>query len=357
MRIVIDATSLLLRSAGIKSYTYFWLQHLRRIAGADRIHAFPFLDSLGALDHERSMLSPLETYARLALLYFVNVPGNPALNFLPGDVFHASNQVRSPPANKKLTATVHDLTCWLMPEVHTAANVRADRRFADRVFRRADRLIAVSENTRQDAIRILKIDPDRIETIYSGVPDVFFDANPAPAAKPYVLFIGTIEPRKNLNTLLDAWEALKPDLREAFDLVVAGPIGWSSEGTAARLRSGIPGVRCPGYVPERDLPGLTAGATAFVYPSLYEGFGFPMAQAMAARVPLLTCNNSCLPEIAGDGALLVDARSSGEMRAALERLLTEPSLRARLAENGRMRAERYRWEDCARRSLAFFHKL
>ena len=125
----------------------------------------------------------------------------------------------------------------------------------------------------------------------------------------------------------------------------------------ARLQSGEPGVHYLGYVAEKEMPSLTAGATAFVYPSLYEGFGFPVAQAMAAGVPVVTSNTSCLPEIAGDGALFIDPKSNAELGAALERLLDSPSLRRELATRGRARATRYRWKECARKSLDFFHHL
>jgi alpha-1,3-rhamnosyl/mannosyltransferase len=112
-----------------------------------------------------------------------------------------------------------------------------------------------------------------------------------------------------------------------------------------------------GYVPESELPGLTAGATVLAYPSLYEGFGFPVAQAMAAGVPVITSNSSCLPEVAGEAALFVDPKSESELRAALERLLDSAALRSELATQGRTRAAQYRWQECARRSLAFFHAL
>lgn len=125
----------------------------------------------------------------------------------------------------------------------------------------------------------------------------------------------------------------------------------------ARLASQPQGVRYLGYVPEDELPGLTAGATAFVYPSLYEGFGFPVAQAMAAGVPVITSNTSCLPEVAGEGALLVDPRSPREIQAALEKLLSSQSLRDQLRTAGTDRARRYRWEACARQSLEFFRRL
>ena len=359
MRIEIDATSLLLRSAGIKNYTYHWIRHLQATAAhGDAVTAFPFLGDLGALNHDGSNIGRLGTLARIATLLTVNRVPLIDLVTSNAQVFHASNQVRKPPTRMALTATVHDLTCWLMPELHTAANVQADENFSKQILKRARGLIAVSENTRQDAIRVLNIHPDRIRTIHSGIADEFFDARPGPPKqKPYILFVGTIEPRKNLDTLLDAYEGLRQDLRDAFDLIVAGPAGWASEKTMARLNSGLPGVHYTGYVAEKDLPGLTAGATVFAYPSLYEGFGFPVAQAMAARVAVLTSNNSCLPEVAGPGALCVDARSVAEVTDALTRLLEDEQFRAQLAQAGRDFAERYRWDRCAQQSWEFFRSI
>jgi glycosyltransferase involved in cell wall biosynthesis len=358
MRILIDATSLLLRSAGIKSYTYHWIQHLWQQAGNEQILTFPRIDKLPPLNHERSILSPRQTYPRLAFLYAANLfPAFPLLRLMTAgvDIFHVSNQIRNPPANTRLTATIHDMTSHLMPELHTPDNVRADAAFATHVLRRADRLIAVSENTRADAIRVLGLAPERIEVIHSGIPDVYFGAQPRPYERPYVLSLGTIEPRKNIDTLLDAWQGFR--LRNDFDLLIAGATGWASEKTMERLISRPPpGVRYLGYVPEDELPGLTAGAKAFIYPSLYEGFGFPVAQAMAAGVPVITSNNSCLPEIAGEGALLVDPRSPAEIQSALEKLLTTPVLQEQLRSAGRARAQQYRWEICARQSLEFFRR-
>jgi len=209
---------------------------------------------------------------------------------------------------------------------------------------------------------VLGIAPERIAVIHSGVADAFFECTPEAAQavrrryrleRPFVLFVGTIEPRKNLDLLLDAYRALAPELRAAFELVVAGPVGWQAERTVERLRS----VRYLGYVPEADLAPLTAAASVFAYPSLYEGFGFPVAQAMAAGVAVVTSNSSSLPEVAGDGALLVDPRSLEELKAALGRLLGSAQLRASLGAAGRARAQRYRWKECAARSLEFFVRV
>ena len=271
------------------------------------------------------------------------------------DVFHVSNQIRFPPKGRKLTATIYDMTVRLMPELHTAANIQADQSLAKNVLARADRLIAISENSRQDAVRLLALDAERIEVIYPGVPEVYFGAQARPSARPYVLYLGTIEPRKNVDTLLDAWEGFR--LRGDFDLVIAGASGWAGDKTMARLAAKPKGVRYLGYMPEDELPGLTAGASAFVYPSLYEGFGFPVAQAMAAGVPVITSNTSCLPEVAGAGAMLVDPRSAAEIRSALENLLESPELRRELGAAGSARArEQFRWNICARKSLEFFHR-
>jgi len=358
MRILIDATPLLLRSAGVKTYTYHWIQHLFEQARNDQILTFPHLGKLAALDHERSILPPAQTYFHLGMLFLANRMRNLPLTTLmmpKADVFHVSNQIRSPPKTTKITATIYDMTCRIMPELHTADNIRADESLVKNVLSRAAGLIAISENTRQDAARLAGLDPERIDVIYPGIAEVYFGAKPRPSERPYVLYVGTIEPRKNVDALLDAWEDL--DSAGEIELVIAGPCGWSSEKTMARLASGPRGVRYLGYVGEDELPGLTAGATVFVYPSLYEGFGFPVAQAMAAGVPVVTSRTSSLPEIVDDAALLVDPRSPSEIRLAIEKLLTSAMLRQQLSAAGTARAQQFRWEICARKSLEFFHKI
>ncbi len=368
MRIAIDATPLLLRSAGVKNFLYYWILHLRRLAGVEAILTFPFASRIGALDHERSVVGRWPTLTGLGWLHLANYSGLPILNRIGRrvDVFHASQQLHNPPRNCRLTATIHDMTCWLMPALHTRANVAAARKFATAVLTRADGLIAVSENSRRDAVGMLGLPPERIEVIYQGVDEAFFavapEAVPAVRARyslgrPYLLFVGTVEPRKNLATLLEAYQALAPSLRGEFELVVAGPAGWGERRLVERLRAGGGGLRYLGYVPEPDLPGLTAGATLFIYPSLYEGFGLPVAQAMAAGVPVVTSRASSLPEITDGAAVLVDPRSPAELCAALERLLPAPGERTELARRGRAVAQRYHWEACAGRSLEFFRRV
>jgi alpha-1,3-rhamnosyl/mannosyltransferase len=363
MRIVIDATPILVRSAGVKNYLYHWLQHLRSAGGEDTFRAYPFIRQLGELNHDASVFSSMPTLARLALLHFANLPGNPTLDLLlmGSDVFHASNLMKRSPNRVRVTATIHDMTCWVSPELHNRANIRADRGFANKVLRKASGIITVSEHTRSDLLRIIDIAPERVRTIYPGVPPRYFEATerrPPPGYgldKPYILSVGTIEPRNNIETLLEAYEALPEMLRREYDFVAAGPIGWSADRIRDRLVSST--ARYLGYVPEADLPALTGGARLFVYPSLYEGFGFPVAQAMAAGVPVITSAVSSLPEIAAGSAMLVDPRSVDEIRRAMERVLEDAELAASLASRGRERARCFQWENCARQSLEFFEDV
>ena len=363
MKVLIDTYPLLVRSAGVKNYLYHWVDALRRTAPNGSIGTVPEIANGAPLHHDRSMAGTLATTTGLATLALSNHLSLPILDLLAGgaDIFHVSSLVRHPPKRPRLTATIHDLTAWMMPELHLKANREADSHLADNL-RRAQRIIAVSEATRQDAIRLLRISPDKIVTIHSGVPGSFFDVSPEAVAevrtryqlkRTFILSVGTIEPRKNLRALVNAYRALPSGLQDEFELVLAGPIGWADSDTTEEVRA----VRYLGYVPERDMAPLTAAATIFAYPSLYEGFGFPVAQAMAAGVPVITSNVSALPEIAGDAALLVDPRSQSELRDGLERLLLHPDLRAAMSQRGRQRAECFRWDICAAKSWQFFQEV
>ena len=366
MRVCIDAVPLLVPSAGVKSYLYHWILSLRNLCGS-QLKLFPFLRNFGPLDHEHSVCGPGPTLARLAYLQLLNLRENAVLDWVGPkvDVFHAT-KLLYPPKKCRLTATLHDATCWILPEMHTAANVKADKQFAANVLSRADGLIAVSRHTRADAIQVMGLNPDRIEVIYPGVADAYFqvDSESARSARQkfgltrdYILFEGTIEPRKNLSRLLDAYASLPQSLREEFSLVIAGFPGWANEELLKRIASKPPGVRYLGYVPEPWVPGLFAGATVFAFPSLYEGFGLPLVQAMAAGVATITSHVSALPEVAGDAAELIDPLNTAELAAAVEKLLTSPGLRTKLSVSGRKRAEQYRWDRCALQTIEYFEKI
>ena len=368
MRVAIDATTLLIQSAGVKNYLYYWIRSLQDEMGADAVSLFPFLSSLNTrLDH-RTLQTRWSPTWRIAILNLLNMRWNPAMDLWPwnADVFHASNHlINAPTRRTRLTATIYDMTCWLVPEMHEAANVLAAKQYATRVLERADGCIAISESSRRDALDILRIPPERIRTIYPGVADAFFDPPPAQPVldthklhKPYLLFVGTVEPRKGIDTLLEAYRRLPGSLRDGCDLVIAGMLGWCADSTRqAILQPDLAGIRYLGYVPESDLPSLTRGATAVVFPSQYEGFGFPVAQGMAAGVPVITSTGSSLEEIAGDACLLVRPGAADELSAALQAIIESSSLQHELRDKGKARAALFRWENSARQSVDFFRSV
>ena len=360
MRILIDATPLLLKSAGVKNYTYYWIQNLWQQARNERILTLPALGSLPALDHERSIAGPARTFFHLGRVFAANaVPSLPLLRWtMPrADVFHISNQIRFPPKGVKLTATIYDMTVRLMPELHTAANIQADENLAKECAgagRSADRHFGKLEAGRGAAAGIGR--RSNRGDLSGRARGLFRRASTAERAALRSV-PGHHRAAQERGHVAGCVERLPLSRRFRF-----GDRGGRADGRRTRhwraWRHGRLESAIVGYVPEDELPGLVAGASAFVYPSLYEGFGFPVAQAMAAGVPVITSNSSCLPEITAGGALLVDPQSAEEIRAAMEKLLTSPALQQELRTAGVARAQaEYRWEICARKSLEFFGRV
>ncbi|MGZ8831878.1 MAG: glycosyltransferase family 4 protein, partial [Thermoanaerobaculia bacterium] len=167
--------------------------------------------------------------------------------------------------------------------------------------------------------------------------------------KHYILFVGTIEPRKNLEVLLDAFDELRRSGHYDGSLVVAGMIGWKSEAVAGRLKG--PDIVHLHYLPAGQLATAYRNADVFVFPSIYEGFGFPMLEAMQSGVPVIAARSSSLPEVGGDAALYFDPHNAGELAGQLRRVLRDETLRRDLAERGRQRIAQFRWDRAAEETL------
>jgi glycosyltransferase involved in cell wall biosynthesis len=250
---------------------------------------------------------------------------------------------------RRRVITIHDLTYKRFPELlqkETLENLESNM---PREVAAADAIICVSESTRQDLLENYEVDPRRVVTIHSGV-DVSrtADRGPRPAAR-YILFVSTIEPRKNLGILLDAFGGLKK--RGAYEgaLVVVGKIGWESQSMARRLRGRD--IHHLDYLGIEPLAAVYRNAEMFVFPSIYEGFGFPLLEAMALGVPTIAARSSSLPEIGGDAALYFDPTSACELEQQIERLLRDSDLRRDLIARGLQRAALFRWDVAAERTL------
>jgi glycosyltransferase involved in cell wall biosynthesis len=281
------------------------------------------------------------------------------------DVLWATNFVPPPSRSDRLVVTIHDLAYRLYPET-APHQTRLWLRRIEATLRRAREVLVVSESTKRDLIDLYPVDPERVTVTHLGV-DTVRHRPPSPeavdAAKrrygidgPFLLYVGGIEPRKNLPAIVEAYGRLPRDLRPAL-VIVGASVDWNPEGwdllrpALAALRPEVrEGVILTGYVTDQEKVALLGGAAALVYPSLYEGFGLPVVEAMACGAPVLTSNVSSLPEVTGGDAVLVDPRDTEAIAGGMRALLEDDALAARLRRAGPARAAAFTWEETARRT-------
>ncbi len=281
------------------------------------------------------------------------------------DLFHATDHLLPYLSHARSVFTLHDLAFRFYPETHTRLNRWFLTLMMPRFLRAADAIIAVSECTKQDALRLYGIDRAKIMVIGEGVHPRFRSVGPQITSdvrrkyglpEHFILAVGTIEPRKNLPILFEAFkQAQRPEVK----LVIAGKKGWLYDRTFARLRELGLGQRVAftDFVPDEDLPALYTAAEAFAFPSLYEGFGLPVLEAMACGTPVLCSNTSSLPEVAGDAALPI---SPGDVRGwaqAIEQITRDATLRAELRQRGLRQAKRFSWEETARQTREVYREI
>ena len=254
--------------------------------------------------------------------------------------------------------TIHDLIPLEHPEWFSRQFSGWYQFLLPRLTRRAAHLIAVSAYTKFRLQELLRIDSSRISVIPNGVDPRFRPSAPERIEETraalgigsgrYVLCVGSVEPRKNIGRLLEAWRLIQEKLDDDVTLVVAGAAGMSRVFSPVALGALPPRVHFTGYVPDDRLPDLYSGATAFIYPSLYEGFGIPPLEAMACGVPVITSNTTSLPEVTGGAAILIDPAKPREMADAILELFSNDALRRELIPKGLARAAFYSWDEAAR---------
>jgi glycosyltransferase involved in cell wall biosynthesis len=244
-------------------------------------------------------------------------------------------------------------------------SARIERATLPLAVRRAGALAAISRATAADLVARFPRARGKTEVTVLAADPGFADGG-APDDEvlarhgidgPYVLGVGTLEPRKNLPRLIDAFTGMADDVRAGHRLVLVGPIGWDTDETLRAITAHPDRVLAVGAVPDADLPALYRRATAFAYPSLYEGFGLPVLEAMIAGVPVLTSDTSSMPEVGGEAALYVAPRDTEAIRAGLARLLGDAALRARLAAAGPLRAAEFSWGRYAAETRALCERV
>jgi glycosyltransferase involved in cell wall biosynthesis len=277
----------------------------------------------------------------------------------PGVLFVPAHVV--PIVHPPSVVTIHDLGYLHLPELHPSGQRRVldwSTRWSAKVSRK---IIAISESTKTDLVAHYDVDPTKITVIHHGIAPEFRPSSPDEIEslrarlrlpKRYALAVGTVQPRKNYGRLAGAVAAVN---RSGTDiaLVVAGKRGWMADDVEREINAANLGdrIRLLGYVEDRDLPALYSGAALFCQPSLYEGFGLPVLEAMACGAPVVASNSSSLPEITGDAALLVDPLDTGKIADAIARVLNEAELSTILSERGRAHSARFTWTRCAEQTL------
>lgn len=298
-------------------------------------------------------------------------------------LYHEPNHIPGP-WNGPVVTTIHDLSVLRHPEWHPPDRVRWYERDFLAALPRSAHFISVSEFTRREMVQLLGLKEDRITVIPLG-PRAIFHPRPAeevqawlaarglPSA--YFLFVGTLEPRKNLNGLLAAYAQLPGEHRKRFPLLIAGGGGWGTqrldeqirahglaEDPRFRLREASPGqarfglVQTLGYVSDEDLSWLYAGARALVWPTFYEGFGLPPLECMATGTPVITSRASSLPEVVGKAGLLVNPNDPEEIAQAMRRVIEDEELAGDLAQRGIARSKEFSWQRCAAAHASIYRR-
>ncbi len=369
MRVTIDIQAAIAQRAGVGRYTKLLVEHLGPLAGSDELGLFYF-------DFQRKGIPFPVAGAQQKAVHWC--PGRfvqkawKTLNFPPfdwfagaADVYHFPNFIRPPLTRGKSVVTIHDVSFLRFPETTEERNLRYLTTQIRRTTELANAIITDSVFVAREIHERLGTPRDKVFPIPLGLsPSMTRPTTESIAAtrkalglqRPYLLMVGTIEPRKNIPFLVELFERL-----DSFDgdLVIAGMRGWKYEPILERIRTSSKAARIRhlDYVDEAALPGLYAGAELFVFPSLYEGFGFTPLEAMACGTPVISSNTGSLPEVLGDAAVLVDSFDADAWTAQVSRLLAETAHKTEQVSRGLRQASRFRWQTAAEETWKLYRRL
>jgi len=344
------------------------VEHLGPLAGKDQLDLFYF-------DFKRKGLSFSVPHATESPVKWCpgrmaqgawKTFGFPPFNWLagPADVYHFPNFILPPLTKGQSIVTIHDVSFIRFPEAAEPKNLRYMNSQIRRTVERADRIITVSRFSAQETCELLDVPENKVTAIHLGLTDNMNEGdrgdkvvlNSLNLQKPYILFVGTVEPRKNIPFLIEVFEQMT-----AFDgeLVIAGMRGWKFEPILERMQRSTrrKDIRYLEYVDEKHLPALYAGTELFIFPSLYEGFGFPPLEAMRCGAPVLSSRAGSLPEVLGDAAAYVTEYEPDRWAATAMRIISVPTERDALRTKGLIQARKYDWNETARKTWALYREL
>ncbi|MCD6419587.1 MAG: glycosyltransferase family 4 protein [Synergistetes bacterium] len=375
MKILVNATSLVTLPTGIGRYTLSMYREMMKRFPEEgytffydyyyskelKIQASPLVSKLrGKMVHRRGVIARGARKAKATWTKFSSL-------FRHFDVYHEPNFVPMDFPASKIVTTIHDLSFMLYPQWHPRERVEfMEKNFASRL-KLSDVILTVSEYGKREVEKYVGIPGGKIRVVYNAVDERFRPLSKASVTtylrakrypEDYVLFVGAVEPRKNLETLIGAFG----DIERSFGnlhLIIVGPKGWLCESVFRKVEElGLTNkVHFTGFVADEELIYLYNGAQVFVYPSFYEGFGIPVLEAMACKIPVIVSNTSSLPELVGDAGMLVDPHSQEGFAEAMRKVLEDRDEAERLSEKGYLRSANFSWEKSAKALMDIFKGL
>ena len=369
MRAIINGIPLLSPRSGVGNYVYQNFKTMLAMASQWQFHFFYGLVWTPHLKDQ--IVEPYVSARRIvkrlgnaypAYRWSVDRLFKIGQTFRKYDLYHETNYIPMP-FDGPTIVTVFDLSFHLYRETHPIDRIRHMEKYFYPRLNLASHFITISEASRQEMVKHLGLPLNKITVTYLGLDDYFKpvtgDALTSALshyglqAGSYILYVGTLEPRKNITTVLQAYALLPKRIQSNYPLVLAGGKGWLMEKLEDEIRRlDIASTTVlTGYVPSQHLPALYSGATVFVYPSLYEGFGLPPLEAMACGTPVITSNVSSLPEVVGNAGILVNPHDVKRIKEEIERVIEDSSHRTMLSKLGLERSRRFTWEDCAGQTM------
>ena len=368
MKVSIELQPCLKNKSGIGVYTYELTKRLQNFKDIEfEGNIFNFFNrnyierDIEGLDIKKNICSlfPYGVYRRIWSYAPIKY------NFLfrrNADIYQFFNFVIPPNISGKVITTIHDLTYILYPNTMDTSNRKRLEKDMKSTVKRADYIITISESSKRDIVKYLDVDENKIQVIYPGVDEVYkkvLNSDEITTVKKkynidgkYLLYLGTLEPRKNIETIIKAYNCFKRFDKDNIKLVLAGKKGWLYESIFKLVKEfNIEDkVIFTDYIDDMDKAPLYQGAEMFLFPSLYEGFGIPVIEAMASRIPVITSNSSSLPEVAGEAAIITDPLDYKKISNSIERILNENGLREKMVNEGIKQASKFSWDSSAEKT-------
>ena len=359
MKICIDVRSALKQKTGIGYYTLNLVNSLAKIDKENRYYLYSKIRLFNHKKHPPKL--PGRNFKHIIDRFGSSF--NFALKKI--DIFHTSSYVLPRLKASKLVVVVHDVIHKAYPKGHTQETIEKIDKDLANILKDVDRVIVISDTTRKDLLKFYDFPEDKVKLIYPGVNvDFSFESHIDPyrilkkykIKNPFILFVGTLEPRRNIEGLIKAYKILKDNFNLIHQLVIVGMRGWLYNSIfnltdKLGLRESIVFI---GYIPREDLSCFYKLADVFVYPSFYEGFGMPILEAFSFGAPVVTSAVSATAEVSSDAALLVNPEKEEDIAEAIRKVITDKALRDNLIERGKKRLKDFSWEKSAERTLEVF---